>query len=111
LFGDPVELGKPIGSDLREGKKTPYYIGLIERMSPSEKKKLSTLRGKQDISGQDVTDVRRSIRQLGIEFHIQGQIAQLSSRVCQLINSAEGIRPAFRKTLLNLVEYNVNRTK
>ena len=33
LFGDPEQTGKPVDSDIREGKKTLYYGYLFEQAS------------------------------------------------------------------------------
>lgn len=37
IFGSEKQIGKPIGSDIREGKKTFYYIELLERSSQRDR--------------------------------------------------------------------------
>ncbi len=111
LFGDESELGKPICSDLREGKQTLYYLALIRKACEEHKKKLYTILRKQNIDFNDVSYIRRLIIELGVREEIDSKVAELSSQIRKLINSNEGIDPVCRQTLLRLTEYIVNREK
>ena len=52
LFGNEKELGKPIGSDIREAKKTPYMILLNSRMTESERDRFNAIFGNRAIGAQ-----------------------------------------------------------
>jgi geranylgeranyl diphosphate synthase type I len=111
LFGYESEIGKPIGTDLREGKQTLHYLGLLKRADAHQREKLSAIMGKQDITIADIDYVRRLVIELGIKSEIDERISQLSSQARHLIDSMEGSRPECRKVLLDLLEYDVNRTR
>ena len=110
LFGYESEIGKPIGTDLREGKQTLHYLSLLRMADAHQRDKLSAIMGKQDITTADIDYVRRLVIELGIKSEIDERISQLSSQARHLIDSMEGIRPECRQVLLDLLEYDVNRT-
>lgn len=67
LFGDENHVGKPIGSDLREGKKTPHILLLYPKLTIQERLRFDGIFGSQDISDADVTLIRGLIRKHGID--------------------------------------------
>lgn len=67
LFGDERSLGKPIGSDIREGKKTPYVLFLLEVLPSSEKRLFEDILGKGSVSASEIEYVRALIMQYGVD--------------------------------------------
>ncbi|HOV93942.1 MAG TPA: polyprenyl synthetase family protein [Spirochaetales bacterium] len=67
LFGDEQSLGKPIGSDIREGKKTPYVLFLLEALPAPEKRIFEGILGKGSVSASEIEYVRTLIMQHGID--------------------------------------------
>jgi geranylgeranyl diphosphate synthase type I len=72
LWGDPQITGKPIGSDIREGKKTLLIALLYAAVSASEKDQINTLFAKPSRNQSDV----QSILSLMEKVHLQDVIAQ-----------------------------------
>jgi len=60
--------------------------------------------------GRSIDYVCRLVIELGIKSEIDERISQLSSEVRHLIDSMEGICIECRQVLLDLLEYDVNRT-
>ena len=67
LFGDAQVLGKPIGSDIREGKKTPYVLFLLEALPASERRVFEGILGKGSVSAAEIEYVRALVMQYGVD--------------------------------------------
>lgn len=67
LFGDANQLGKPVGSDIREGKKTPYVLYLLDALSEAEKRVFLSILGKRDLSVSEIEHVRTLTMKYGID--------------------------------------------
>ncbi|QEE15383.1 polyprenyl synthetase family protein [Promethearchaeum syntrophicum] len=55
LIGDEKKFGKPIGSDLREGKKTFLLIYALEHLKNQEKRELITILSKKEKTNEDIS--------------------------------------------------------
>lgn len=62
VFGDPDTTGKPAGDDLKEGKRTALMALTMERATPEAARLVSTALGDQDLSPQQVEQIRSIIR-------------------------------------------------
>jgi len=58
IVGDEEELGKPVGSDIREGKRTTILLHAFAHGSPEEKKFLSAVVGNHSAPASDIKGVR-----------------------------------------------------
>ena len=65
LVGEEKKFGKPIGSDLREGKKTYLLIYALEHLKNQEKNNLITILGKKEKTNEDITEGIELIKQSG----------------------------------------------
>ncbi len=69
LVADESVLGKPVYSDLKEGKKTVLVIYALSRLSTNEKKKLISTLGRRDASAEELKDLAELIKSTGaVEF-------------------------------------------
>ena len=109
LFGDGQQLGKPVGSDVREGKKTLYYLRL--KAAGSAAGKLPELFGKADTTEQEVLQIRKRIEDLGIHRDIAELARSRTGEALTIIRDLEGVREAPRKLLAELAEYNLVRAR
>lgn len=76
LYGDEKEIGKPVGSDIREGKKTLYHILLRRRASAEENARLAGLYGNPAVSLGDVRYIRDLITRYGIDAEVEALAEQ-----------------------------------
>jgi len=99
-------LGKPIGSDIREGKKTLFVIKLL---NSSLRDKVISILGKKNVSNEDITLILNYIRNEKIDeyvlnkakFHIDLAISSLS-----IFPNSEA-----KNDLIELARYVISRVK
>lgn len=67
LYGEPEVTGKPVGGDVREGKKTLLVQFAYRRLQdrPAEQEKLVSLVGKPDLTQEEVDWVRSTVKETG----------------------------------------------
>ena len=111
LFGTEAETGKPVGSDIMEGKKTLYYLGLNEHITPGEKERLSTLWGSMELTSGDLEYIRELIEIYGVKRHISVQLESLVKEAEQIISGLKGLNPIYKSYLYELLDYNLTRKK
>ena len=58
IYGEEAKLGKPIGSDIREGKRTLLACRALAMLSETDAAKLRSILGRADITQDDITAVR-----------------------------------------------------
>ncbi|RJS69210.1 polyprenyl synthetase family protein [ANME-2 cluster archaeon] len=67
--GDVQKLGKPVGSDIREGKRTLIVYHAFKNADEAQKRYLSGMLGKEGASDEEVFEVVDLLRELGsIEY-------------------------------------------
>jgi geranylgeranyl diphosphate synthase type I len=110
IFGNEADLGKSVGIDIRDNKKTIYRYYLMSDSTESELHILNKVFGNQDISDEDVQLVRDMITSKGIQDRVIHKIQSLESNSRKLIEELE-ISDDSKKMLLSILYYNVNRKK
>ncbi|MGQ9514077.1 MAG: polyprenyl synthetase family protein [Thermoproteota archaeon] len=63
--GDPKITGKPVGSDLKNGKPTMILLHGVRTASPSERALILKVFGKQDASEKDVSEALNVLQKVG----------------------------------------------
>ncbi len=103
------ELGKPVGSDIREGKKTLIVINAYKKASPSEREAIKRVLGNREASVEELEEVKKVLERLGsIEYTL--------SEARRHAERARGLLEAFqssdaREALMSLAEYVVERRR
>ena len=113
LFATECELGKPVGSDIREGKKTLYYIELMQKSDPAERQTLSAIFGNQLCTSTDIEYVRSRIIDLGIKEEMNKRTERLCGETDHLIESLAGnssLNPESYSLLTELAGYATHRS-
>lgn len=102
-------LGKDIGNDIRNGKKTLIAVHCLSQATGKQKKLLDDVFGNHKASEHDVRKVYNLFRELGSVEYAQLQVKHL---VKSAKNALSVIRPSDAKELLlQLIEYTVQREK
>lgn len=65
VYGDEKKLGKPVGSDIMEGKQTLLLLKAQQWGNGNQKQRLKQLIGKKDISNGEVEEFRAIIKDTG----------------------------------------------
>ncbi len=110
LFGNEKEIGKPIGSDLRQGKMTLLMHRALKLADGSQKQIIQSALGNENISKKQINEVRAIVRQTGSLAYSQNLVRKFSnqSRNILLKSSLSGRTRLF---LSGLIEYLAARSK
>jgi geranylgeranyl diphosphate synthase type I len=108
LFGDEAVLGKPVGSDIRQGKKTLLYLRLVEKAGPAERRALAGLLGRPDLTARDVEVVRRLARRHGVVDDIRATMGRYGRLAATSIRKLP-VPARFREVLGTLLEFSLER--
>jgi geranylgeranyl diphosphate synthase type I len=106
VFGEEAQLGKPIGSDLREGKRTLLIAETWRRASAEERRFLEENLGRQDMDEGTVAALRRLIE-------ASGALESLQESARLRIAAADASLQLIENPLLraHLAEYNARLTR
>ncbi len=77
VFGDETALGKPVGSDAREGKLTPLLLSACERADDAARRRLLDLWGRADLDAAALEVIRDIIQTTGADRWVQARAAGL----------------------------------
>ncbi|MBN2351476.1 MAG: polyprenyl synthetase family protein [Spirochaetales bacterium] len=111
LFGEEREIGKPVGSDLREGKHTLLFDRLLARLHGAEKKRFLDLWGNADLSPAGVEEARRLVRDNGVLASVEETLNGLADRCRANIDALSLERPEKKDTFFRLLDSSLNRMR
>jgi len=110
MFGQEKTLGKNVGSDMRERKKTLFYLEIFGKRKYHHQKKLQQLFTKKRITKSDIRLAQELIIASGIFDVVKSQQQAYSRRAAKIIKSFD-VSAKTRNLYQELLEYNLNRTK
>jgi geranylgeranyl diphosphate synthase type I len=113
LFGDEKDLGKPVGSDIREGKKTPYMVLLVPRLSSAERKAFFGIFGKEDPGQDEIDYVRGLVAAHGVDGEVRGMIDTGAEKTRAALEAFSSGVPGFSAEAFGLfgdfIDYSISR--
>jgi geranylgeranyl diphosphate synthase, type I len=80
ILGDEQAIGKPVGSDIREGKKTLLYYYLLKQCAPADRPRLRAIFGNPASTAADLTYVRRLVQGSGVLTSLEREVQRLTAR-------------------------------
>ncbi|MFD3657642.1 polyprenyl synthetase family protein [Streptomyces sp. NPDC058620] len=102
LFGNPQTMGKPTGSDLRDGKRSYTISALLAAVSGPERAVVESALGDSSCTPQTVAAVREIASSCGVEQKLRADI----QRYAELASAeAAGWRPRWREEAVTLFEH------
>jgi geranylgeranyl diphosphate synthase, type I len=105
LWGDPQQTGKPIGSDIRRGKKT---LPIIHGVRSSDT--LVALLSRDDLSDGDVSQALSELTRLGSRDYTEAQAARYHAQALEALEQTEGSGPT-QEALRALAQRLLNRDR
>lgn len=108
MFGDEKKLGKPVGSDMGEGKVTLLIVKALEKLNERDKKTLLNVLGKNDISMKDIGNVKRIITDSGSMDYSKNLAEKLIMQAKQSLEKAEFRREGM-DFLLGIADFLIKR--
>lgn len=109
LFGDEKKTGKPIGSDIAEGKQTLLVIKALELGSKEQKKNLEKILGKKDIGAGEIEQFRKIIKSCGSLEYCQDLAEKFISESLQALSEIVMKSEDARKFLEGIAQYMISR--
>ena len=107
VLGDPRMTKKPVGNDLREGKKSLPIVLAITKSKGNDKKIILKTFGNAKATKRDIEKAVESIRALGIEKIVRKQALHYSEKAQKSLNNYSG---SAKTELLNLLNFVVKRS-
>jgi geranylgeranyl diphosphate synthase type I len=104
LFGSESELGKPVGSDIREGKKTIFYRTLLDSLPPGEILAVMSRFGATNAGLEEVQAIRELMESTGARRQVQEQAGFMRMEAADLIDQLP-VDERHRRTLSGLLDF------
>ncbi len=111
IYGNEKEVGKPIGSDIKEGKKTLFYLYLFERIDSREREKIQTIFGNQSASEEDIRYVKELMEKFDIRQKVASVVSRFAEQAWEEIRKLNGVKGNAKALLEELILYSVQRSK
>ena len=108
IYADEKKLGKPVGSDLKEGKRTLLILKALEKGTPEQQEKLKSFLGKQDITPEDVKEAQKIIEETGSLAYSKQLAIDYAKKGIQAIENADFNQEA-KEYMLGIADYLINR--
>lgn len=108
VTADEATLGKPVGSDIREGKKTLITIKALEDASPEERETLEKALGVQDASTSDIDEAMNVLASTGAIAYAEKVAAEYTEKGMSAISAFPDSEA--KRDLLELLEYFTKRS-
>lgn len=106
LYGDPVQTGKPVGNDLREGKKTLFIQYAWLHANEADRKHLQSLLGNPELHASDVAWVRELIHTTGADALARQELERAQDAAVAALDGESGEVPDL---LREVVQYMMSR--
>jgi len=89
LLGDEKQLGKPVGSDLREGKQTAILREAAHRLFPPQWHRLTAVLGRPDATEAEIAAATSLLRECGAVDAVIAQELDLLAQADDILQNAE----------------------
>ncbi len=90
LYGDPAVTGKPVGSDVREGKRTLLVVKALELADLDGRSLLLSALGNESLTEEDLERVREIVREVGALDYSLGVAEELVGEALAELESLRG---------------------
>ena len=107
VMGDPKITKKPVGNDLREGKKSLPILMAIKLAKGKDKSIILKSFGNQKATKDELKKAVDAIRRLGIEENVRNQALKYAEKAEKSLSNYSGTS---KKELVNLLDFVVKRS-
>jgi geranylgeranyl diphosphate synthase type I len=109
IFGDPAQTGKPVGEDLREGKRTALICHAIARADSAQRTAIQALLGRADLDPAGTGRLREIIVETGALSEVEAMISGRLAEALEALNQAPQDDPLFHEALRSLAVRSTQR--
>jgi geranylgeranyl diphosphate synthase type I len=107
VIGDESKLGKPVGSDIREGKRTTITLQAFREATPEQRAKLQSILGNPQATEADIKIATDLLRQLGGIEYTQNLARRYLEEAIPLLDSLP--QSEYKDLLFQWADYLVER--
>ncbi|HTZ50704.1 MAG TPA: polyprenyl synthetase family protein [Spirochaetia bacterium] len=111
IFGTEEQTGKPLASDLREGKKTLLVSLLMEESTPAERRRLQDILGNPGCTVEDLDFVRGLAGSAPVRRGMRALVDDLTARAEQAIRDLPTGSEEARAALRSLLDFTTARSQ
>lgn len=108
IFGSEKKIGKPLGSDIREGKQTILVAKALAMANQEQLKQIKKILGKENITSNEVADFQNIIKETGALDYAQEMAWSLIKKGKREAEKA-GRHKEAKDFLVGIADYMVNR--
>lgn len=102
LFGDAREMGKPVGTDVREGRHTLFYSLLNRHLPPAEWARIGPLFGDRNLRHDDLLLVRTAVDTAGVRHMVDAHLQRTTDGARRRVE-ALAVAPRHRESLQHMI--------
>lgn len=110
LFGTEENIGKPIGSDIKQNKKTIFRALLYQKADAGQKEILGKSFGNGNINQAGINKINEMILMLGVKDDTDGMVNKYSEQANKILSTLN-VHQKCKNMLKELVDYNLSRSK
>ncbi len=111
VFGDEKKLGKPVGSDVIEGKETLLVVQARKKGNEKQKQIIDRYLGKEDLTRKELKEFRSLIVETGSLDYSQRMCQKLAEKSLQNLKSINIKDGVAREFFEGIAYYIINRDK
>ena len=108
LFGDEEKIGKPVDSDVKEGKQTLLIKRTLESATDSDLKKIQRALGDDNLTPGQLSEVQNIVRSCGALDYAKDKIEDWANE-CRTALSPSSLSSDAKQLLIEYVEYLTGR--
>lgn len=108
LVGTEEQIGKPVGSDIRENKKTIARKLLFENVTYEEREILQSIFGNHTVTPQNVETVKELIKKYNIQEEINSQVELILTDIQKIFKEIK-VDEEYRNALEEMLSFNLKR--
>jgi geranylgeranyl diphosphate synthase, type I len=109
VYGDEKKLGKPVGSDIIEGKQTLLILKVMEKGTKEQKEIIKKYLGKKDLTAPELEKVREVIKESGSLEYSYGLCRELIEESLVALQRADIKNQEARTFLEGIAQYVIKR--
>lgn len=109
LFGDEARTGKPIGSDVRQGKRTVLLLRAMLTADDRDRALMRSMLGRHDLTREEIALFRESVARTGALEYCRDLSVDLVNEARSQV--PEDLPPEVREFLLGVAEHLIEREK
>ena len=104
LFGSESKIGKPVGSDIREGKKTLLILHALERCTDDERRFILRTMGNEHITADEIEAVREIVRRTGSFDYSKQLVKSNTERAIEAMEKSD-FRADAKEFLIKIADF------